>query len=60
MRVEKDNNYRNTENCPVLVDAALKKRALKSRIQKEHRRAKIMYNYVHDKQAAYFAPFLKI
>lgn len=60
MRVEKNNDYRNTENCPILVDVALKKCALESRIQKEHRRAKIMYNYVHDKQAAYFAPFSKI
>ena len=54
------NDYRNTANCPVLVDVALKKLALEQKIHKEHKRAKIMYNVVHRKQDIYFKEFSEI
>lgn len=60
MRVEKNNDYRNTEKCPILIDVALKKCELESMIRKEHLRAKIMYNFIHNKQGDYFVPFLKV
>lgn len=60
MHAEKNRDYRNTDSCPVLADVALKKSALEGTIRKDHKRAKIMYNYVHDKQDAYFKPFSEI
>lgn len=60
MCTEKNKDYRNTDTCPVLTDVARKKSALEDNIRKDHNRAKIMYNYVHDKQAAYFKPFSEI
>lgn len=59
MLTDTNKDYRNTTNCPVLVDVALKKCALERKIQQDHKRAKIMYNFVHDKQDVYFKPFLK-
>lgn len=49
MLTDTNKDYRNTTNCPVLVDVALKKCALERKIQQDHKRAKIMYNFVHDK-----------
>lgn len=60
MHVEKDKDYRNTDGCLVLTDVALKKDELEREIRKKHTRAKIMYNFVHDKQADYFKPFSEI
>lgn len=57
MLTDTNKDYRNTTNCPVLVDVALKKCALERKIQQDHKRAKIMYNFVHDKQDVYFKPF---
>lgn len=57
MLTDTNKDYRNTTNCPVLVDVALKKCALERNIQQDHKRAKIMYNFVHDKQDVYFKPF---
>lgn len=59
MLTDTNKDYRNTTNCPVLVDVALKKCALERKIQQDHKRAKIMYNFVHDKQDVYFKHFLK-
>ena len=60
MLTDTNKDYRNTTNCPVLVDVALKKCALERKIQQDHKRAKIMYNFVHDKQDVYFKPFSEI
>lgn len=60
MPTDKNKDYRNTANCPILVDVALKKRALECEILKKHKRAKIMYNFVHDKQDVYFKRFSEI
>lgn len=60
MCTKKNKDYRNTDTCPVLTDVALKKSALEGKIRKDHKRAKIMYNYVHDKRAAYFKAFSEI
>jgi 5-methylcytosine-specific restriction endonuclease McrA len=60
MLTDTNKDYRNTTNCPVLVDVALKKCALERKIQQDHKRAKIMYNFVHDKQDVYFEPFSEI
>lgn len=60
MCMEKTKDYRNTDTCPVLTDVALKKSALEDKIRKDHNRAKIMYNYVHDKRATYFKFFSEI
>ena len=45
MLTDTNKDYRNTTNCPVLVDVALKKCALERNIQQDHKRAKIMYNF---------------
>lgn len=60
MRVGNDKDYRNTDTCPVLAEVAFKKNDLEDKIRKEHKRAKIMYTYVRNKQGAYFGPFSKI
>lgn len=60
MLTDTNKDYRNTTNCPVLVDVALKKCALERKIHQDHKRAKIMYNFVHDKQDVYFKPFSEI
>lgn len=60
MPVDTNKDYRNTTNCPALVDIIQKKCTLEYKIQKEHKRAKIMYNFVHDKQGIYFKLFSEI
>ena len=40
MLTDTNKDYRNTTNCPVLVDVALKKCALERKIQQDHKRAK--------------------
>lgn len=60
MPANTNKDYRNTTNCPILVDVALKKCELERKIQEEHQRAKIMYNFIHDKQDIYFNQFSEI
>ena len=60
MPTDTNKDYRNTTNCPVLVDITSKKNDLEDKIKKDHKRAKIMYNFVHDKQDAYFKIFSEI
>ena len=58
MLTDTNKDYRNTTNCPVLVDVALKKCALERKIQQDHKRAKIMYNFVHAKQDVHFLKYI--
>lgn len=60
MPTETNNDYRNTTNCPVLVDVALNKHALETKIKEEHKRSKIMYELIHKKKDVYFDQFSKI
>jgi len=60
MLSEINRDYRNTEYCPILTDVALKKSVLEDKIRKEHGRARIMYNYIYNKEGAYFKAFSEI
>ncbi len=53
-------DYRNTEYCPILANVAFKKSVLEDKIRREHRKARIMYNCIHNKEDAYFKPFSEI
>ena len=46
MLTDTNKDYRNTTNCPVLVDVALKKCALERKIQQDHKRAKRLWPYL--------------
>lgn len=59
MLTDTNKDYRNTTNCPVLVDVALKKCALERKIQQDHKRAKIMYNFVTINKMSILSHFLK-
>lgn len=60
MQLISDNDYRNTVGCPVLTNVDEKKDKLERKIQYEHKRAKIMYNFVRDRRYDYFDIFAKI
>lgn len=60
MLAQKNNDYRNTDKCPVLKDVNSKKLCLENRIKTEHERVKIVYNFVKDKNNYYFREFARI
>lgn len=60
MAVGNSKDYRNTDKCLSLSDVAGKKNSLDQRIRKEHKKAKIMYNLIKDKQGDYFNDFAQI
>ena len=58
MNANKD--YRTVTTFPFLVDVALKKSDLEHEIRLKHKRAKVMYNFVHNKKEEYFQKFVNI
>ena len=53
-------DYRNTDICTSLSEVPAKKSRLDEKIRGEHKKAKIMYNCINDKQGDYFKEFAKI
>lgn len=58
MGISKD--YRNTDKCPILSEIDTKKNELELRIRERHKKVKILYNRINDKQGDYFKDFAKI
>lgn len=53
-------DYRNTDRCPILSRVGEKKEELERKIKEEHKKVKIMYYQIKDKQKEYFLDFAKI
>ncbi len=53
-------DYRNTDQCPSLAEVAAKKNKLEKIIRKKHKKTKIIYNQINDKQGEYFIEFASI
>jgi len=50
-------DYRNTDKCLSLIEVITKKDTLEQKIRNKHKRTKIMYNRVNDKQGDFFKEF---
>ncbi|MCP1110877.1 5-methylcytosine-specific restriction endonuclease McrA [Lachnospiraceae bacterium PF1-21] len=55
-----NSDYRNADKCPSLEGIKDKKEKLKDLVIKEHRRTKIIYNQIKNKDKKYFDMFAKI
>lgn len=53
-------DYRNTDKCVSLSEVVIKKNRLDQKIRKKHKKTKIMYNRINDKQGEYFKEFAEI
>lgn len=55
-----NNDYRNTDQCPTLIDVATKKSILENAIKTNSTKTRIVYNKIKDKQDVYYNEFAKI
>ena len=55
--MERKNDYRNTEYCPVLVCVGEKKKELEEEIKSAFPRTKIVYNKVREREGKYRRKF---
>lgn len=54
MNLKNNNDYRNTDSCPILENIDIKKSDLERLVKREHPRVRIMYNEIKKKNGKYF------